>query len=40
MLHLPFGDELLHGAGDILDRDVGIDPVLVIEVDAIGPEPA
>ena len=29
------GDELLHRAGDILDRHIGVDAVLVEQVDAL-----
>ena len=32
-------DQLPDRAGDVLDRHVRVDPVLVEEVDAIGPEP-
>ena len=32
-------DELLDGAGDVLDRDVGVDAVLVEQVDGVGPQP-
>ena len=40
MPHLPFGDELAHGSGDILGRHVGLNSVLVVEVYVVGPEPA
>ena len=33
-LHLAFLDQLLHGAGDVLDRDVRVDAVLIQQVDA------
>jgi hypothetical protein len=33
-------DELLDRARDVLDRDVGVDPVLVKEVDHVGAQPA
>jgi hypothetical protein len=33
-------DELLDGAGDVLDGDRGVDPVLVEEVDAVGAQAA
>src|SRR5215212_4247440 len=36
VLDLALPDQLLHGAGDVLDRYVWIDPVLVEEVDAVG----
>ena len=36
MQDLPFLDQLLDRAGDILDRHVRIDAVLVEQVDAIG----
>lgn len=38
MLDLAFGDEVLHGAGDILNRHFGVRTVLVEKIDAIGPE--
>ena len=34
--HLAFGDQVLHGAGDVFDRYLGIDAVLVEQVDAVG----
>ena len=39
VLDLPLLDQLLHGAGHVLDRDVRVDAVLVEEVDRVGPEP-
>jgi hypothetical protein len=39
MLHLAAGDELLHRAGDIFDRHIGVGPVLVEEINAVGLEP-
>ena len=33
VLDLAFGDQLLDGAGDVLDRHVRVDPVLVEQVD-------
>jgi hypothetical protein len=39
VLDLALVDQLLDGAGDLLDRDVGIDPVLVEQVDAVGAKP-
>ena len=38
-LTLPSRDEVADGAGDILDRHVGIDPVLVEQVDGLDAEP-
>ena len=38
MLHLAGGDEGFDGAGDVFDGDLGIDAVLVEEVDAVGAE--
>ena len=38
MQHLPRVDEFLDGAGHVLDRDGRVDPVLVVEVDAVGSE--
>ena len=37
--HLALRDQLLHGAGDVLHRHLGIDAVLVEEVDTVGPQP-
>lgn len=34
--HLAFGDQVLHRSGHILHRHVGIDPMLVVEIDMIG----
>jgi hypothetical protein len=31
-------DQILNGTGDIFDRDVRIDPMLVEQIDAIGSE--
>jgi hypothetical protein len=39
MFHLAVADQLLHRARYVLDRHVGIDAMLVEEVDDIGPEP-
>ncbi len=36
---LALGDELGHGADGLLDRGVGVDAVLVVEVDVVGAEP-
>ena len=35
MFHLAFGDQILHGAGDILDRHIGVDAMLIIEINRI-----
>src|SRR5450830_506401 len=34
--HLALGDQLFHGAGHVLHRHLGIDPVLVEQVNAVG----
>ncbi len=39
VLHLAGRDQLLHRAGDVLDRHLRIDAVLVEEVDAVGAQP-
>jgi hypothetical protein len=39
VLHLALRDEVLNGAGDVLDRDVRIDPMLVEEVDGFDAQP-
>ena len=39
-LTLPAVDQVLDRAGDLLDRHVGVDPVLVVQVDHVEPEPA
>jgi hypothetical protein len=39
VFHLPFADQLLHSPGHIYDWHVGIDAVLVQQVDAVGSEP-
>ena len=39
VLHLAFGDQILHRSGDIFNWDVGIDTVLVKKVNHIGPQP-
>src|SRR5437588_12863627 len=36
--HLPVLDELAHRSYCLLDRHVRIDPVLVVEVDVVGPQ--
>src|SRR6266542_747942 len=36
---LPLRDQLLHRAGDVLDRHVRVDAVLVEQVDRVGAEP-
>ena len=38
MLDLALGDQFLHRTGDILDRDVRIDAVLIKEIDPVGLE--
>ena len=38
-LTLPSLDQVLHRAGDVLDRHVRVDAVLVEQVDDVGPEP-
>ena len=37
---LALGDQLGEGADDLLDRRVRVDPVLVVQVDVVGVEPA
>ena len=39
MPDLALGDQVLDRAGDVLDRHVGIDAVLVEEVDGVDAEP-
>ena len=39
VLHLAFLDEFLHRSRHIFDRHVGIDAVLIEEIDGIDPEP-
>src|SRR5438128_7476411 len=39
VLDLSLRDQVLHGAGDVLDRNGGVDPVLVEESDRVDPEP-
>src|SRR5215213_8659967 len=36
--HLPGLDQILDGAGHVFDWHCGIDAVLIVEIDAIGPE--
>ena len=38
MAHLACGDEVLHGASDLLDGHIRVDPVLVEEVDGVDAE--
>ena len=38
MQDLSFLDEILDRAGHVFDRHVRIDAVLVVEIDAVGPE--
>ena len=37
--HLARRHELGHGPDGLLDRRVGVDPVLVVEIDVVGPQP-
>ena len=37
--HLAGLDQLGHRADGVLDRDIGVDPVLVIEVDVVDTQP-
>ena len=39
VLDLAGVDQVLDRAGDLLDRHVGVDPVLVVQVDRVDPEP-
>ena len=39
MAHLSFGNEFAHRAGDLFDRHLGIDAMLVEEVDHVGTQP-
>jgi hypothetical protein len=39
MLHLASLNQILDCPGDVFDRHVGIDPVLVVEIDRVDPEP-
>ena len=39
VLHLAFADQVLHRAGDVFDRHVRIDAMLVEEIDDVGPQP-
>ena len=38
MPRLALGDQVADGAGDVLHRHVGIDPVLIEQIDAIDPQ--
>jgi hypothetical protein len=38
--HLARLDQVLDGAGDVFDRHLGVDPVLVVQVDPVGAQPA
>ena len=40
MAHLSRSDQLGHRPDGVLDRHLRVDPVLVVEVDAVGAEPA
>jgi hypothetical protein len=37
--HLAFGDQVVHRARDVFDRDVGVDAVLVAEIERFDAEP-
>src|SRR5204863_408002 len=39
VLHLPLVDQVLDGSGDILDRDIRIDSMLVVQVDRLDLQP-
>ena len=39
MLDLALRDQVLHRAGDVLDRHIGIDPMLIEEIDRLDPQP-
>jgi len=39
MQNLALGNEILDRAGDVLNRHIGIDTVLVIQVDTVGLQP-
>src|SRR6185369_17947789 len=39
VLDLALGDQLLHGTGDIFDRYVRVDPVLIKKVDRLDAQP-
>lgn len=39
MKDLPLRDQILHRSRDVLHRHICIDPVLVKEVDPVGPQP-
>src|SRR5436189_3565915 len=39
VLHLPLLNQIFDHARDVLDRDCGIDAVLVVEIDHVGAEP-
>jgi hypothetical protein len=38
--HLPSLDEVFDGSGDVFDRDLGVDAVLVEQVDVVGAQPS
>ena len=40
MPHLAGCDQVLDRAGDVLDRHLWVDAVLVVQIDAVGPQPA
>ena len=39
MLDLALADQVLHRAGDVLDRHVRVDAVLIEQIDGVGLEP-
>ena len=39
VLHLALVNEVLHGSRDVFDGDVGINTVLIVEIDGIDPKP-
>jgi hypothetical protein len=38
VLHLSLPYQILHGAGHVLDRNIGIDAMLIEEIDPVGAE--
>ena len=39
MFDLAFLDQFSNHSGDLFNRDIGIDSVLIIEVDSLNPQP-
>ena len=39
VFNLPFGDEVFNGSGNVFNRHVGVDTVLIEEIDVIGSQP-